>query len=138
MLPEDCLNHPWVVDNRAKVANDLILNQPNSGTPLSKEGLKSYLRNKRFRVSNYYFRLMFYCSKKDWYGIFVTELCRNLILRDNNEGTVIWKHCILTQDKILLSWGRKSYPSTFRYPRNYLNWTYNHSSFRFPIKHLHL
>ncbi|VDO31105.1 unnamed protein product [Onchocerca flexuosa] len=50
MLPEDCLNHPWVVDSRAKAANDLILNQPNSGTPLSKEGLKSYLRNKRFRI----------------------------------------------------------------------------------------
>uniref|UniRef100_A0A8R1TUF5 Protein kinase domain-containing protein n=1 Tax=Onchocerca volvulus TaxID=6282 RepID=A0A8R1TUF5_ONCVO len=53
MLPEDCLNHPWVVDNRAKVANDLILNQPNSGTPLSKEGLKSYLRNKRFRKATW-------------------------------------------------------------------------------------
>ncbi|VBB29601.1 unnamed protein product [Acanthocheilonema viteae] len=49
MLPEDCLNHPWIVDSRTKAANDLILNQPNSGTPLSKEGLKSYLRNKRFR-----------------------------------------------------------------------------------------
>lgn len=65
MLPEDCLNHPWIVDSRTKAANDLILNQTNSGTPLSKKGLKSYLRNKRFRVSNNYFRLIFCWPRKN-------------------------------------------------------------------------
>ncbi|CAG9531666.1 unnamed protein product [Cercopithifilaria johnstoni] len=53
MLPEDCLNHPWIVDSRTKAANDLILSQPNSGTLLSKEGLKLYLRNKRFRKATW-------------------------------------------------------------------------------------
>uniref|UniRef100_A0A0R3RYV5 Protein kinase domain-containing protein n=1 Tax=Elaeophora elaphi TaxID=1147741 RepID=A0A0R3RYV5_9BILA len=47
MLPEDCLNHPWIVNSRIKVANDP--NQRNGGIALSKEGLKSYLKNKRFR-----------------------------------------------------------------------------------------
>uniref|UniRef100_A0AAF5RTC1 Protein kinase domain-containing protein n=1 Tax=Wuchereria bancrofti TaxID=6293 RepID=A0AAF5RTC1_WUCBA len=53
MLPEDCLNHPWIVDSRTKAANDLLLNQLNGSTPLSKEGLKSYLRNKRFRKATW-------------------------------------------------------------------------------------
>ncbi|EFO24899.2 CAMK/MLCK protein kinase [Loa loa] len=53
MLPEDCLSHPWIVGSRTKAANDLILNQPNNGTPLSKEGLKSYLKNKRFRKATW-------------------------------------------------------------------------------------
>ncbi|VDN19194.1 unnamed protein product [Gongylonema pulchrum] len=53
MLPNECLNHPWIVGSRAKAANDLILNAPNVGVPLSKEGLKSYLRNKRFRKATW-------------------------------------------------------------------------------------
>ncbi|KAK6110926.1 Protein kinase domain family protein [Brugia pahangi] len=53
MLPEDCLNHPWIVDSRTKAANDLLINQLNGSTPLSKEGLKSYLKNKRFRKATW-------------------------------------------------------------------------------------
>lgn len=53
MLPEECLNHPWIVGCRAKAGNDLILSQPNTGKPLSKEGLKSYLKNKRFRKATW-------------------------------------------------------------------------------------
>uniref|UniRef100_A0A915PIB0 Protein kinase domain-containing protein n=1 Tax=Setaria digitata TaxID=48799 RepID=A0A915PIB0_9BILA len=53
MLPEDCLHHSWIVDSRTKAANDLMLNQVSNGTPLSKEGLKYYLRNKRFRKATW-------------------------------------------------------------------------------------
>ncbi|MFH4975250.1 hypothetical protein AB6A40_001959 [Gnathostoma spinigerum] len=53
MLPEQCLNHKWVVGSRAKAANDSILNQPNEGRPLAKDNLKSYLKNKKFRKATW-------------------------------------------------------------------------------------
>ncbi|VDK80082.1 unnamed protein product [Litomosoides sigmodontis] len=53
MLPDDCLNHPWIVGSRTKAASDLILSQANSGTPLSKEGLIAYIRSKRFRKATW-------------------------------------------------------------------------------------
>uniref|UniRef100_A0A915C9A3 Protein kinase domain-containing protein n=1 Tax=Parascaris univalens TaxID=6257 RepID=A0A915C9A3_PARUN len=37
MLPEQCLQHEWIVGSRARAANDLLLSQPNVGKPLSKE-----------------------------------------------------------------------------------------------------
>ncbi|KHN72870.1 Myosin light chain kinase, smooth muscle [Toxocara canis] len=37
MLPEECLQHEWIVGSRARASNDLLLNQPNVGKPLSKE-----------------------------------------------------------------------------------------------------
>lgn len=91
MLPEHCLNHSWIVDNRTKAANDLLSNRPNISIRLSKEVLKSYRRNKHFRVSNYYFRFILHIfiankgfekiSNETEMPFFLSELRKNLTLR---------------------------------------------------------
>ncbi|VDN03305.1 unnamed protein product [Thelazia callipaeda] len=53
MLPEDCLKHPWIVSSRTKAANDLMQSQMNSRSPMSKEELKCYIKNRRLRKATW-------------------------------------------------------------------------------------
>uniref|UniRef100_A0A0K0EX48 Stretchin-Mlck (inferred by orthology to a D. melanogaster protein) n=1 Tax=Strongyloides venezuelensis TaxID=75913 RepID=A0A0K0EX48_STRVS len=50
MLPEDCLNHPWLKSSLDKAHYyQSIKENPSSVQPISKEKLKNYLKNKKFR-----------------------------------------------------------------------------------------
>uniref|UniRef100_A0A0N5AAL1 Protein kinase domain-containing protein n=1 Tax=Syphacia muris TaxID=451379 RepID=A0A0N5AAL1_9BILA len=49
MLPADCLQHPWIVQARARTACRSPVCAANEGKPISKESLRSYIKNQRFR-----------------------------------------------------------------------------------------
>lgn len=72
MLPEDCLNHPWLKSSLDKAHyHQSIKENPSNVQPISKEKLKNYLKNKKFRV--------IYMFKKD-YDILLLLFFRELFL----------------------------------------------------------
>ncbi len=50
MSARECLQHEWVLEHRARARCDAALNEPNTGPPIDRVRLRSYVQMRRWRV----------------------------------------------------------------------------------------
>lgn len=50
MLPNDCLQHPWILNHREKARQIAQLKVEDDSSKIDTTKLRNYVKNKRFRV----------------------------------------------------------------------------------------